>query len=481
MSEEWFYLSGKELASRIRARKIRSVDLVEAHIREVERVNPRIHAVVKTRFDEAREEAARADERVRSEAPESLPPLLGVPCTIKESFCLTGMPNTSGLVSRIGTVATEDATTVARLRAAGAIPMGVTNTSELCMWMESTNKVYGRTNNPYDVRRIVGGSSGGEGAIVGSGASPFGLGSDIGGSIRMPAFFNGVFGHKPTGGLVPNTGQYPLAEGPAARYCTTGPLTRRAEDLPFLLSILAGKDGRCEGAAGVDYALRDAHAVDVRKLDVVSIPDNGRIFVSRDLRGAQKRAADYLSSRGCRVRTIRPDRLKYSTEIWAAGLSTAGGKSYAELLGAGTSVDGLTELKRLVSGKSPYTIPSVALVILEEITHKLGDESQKFLQIGAELQAELEREVGDEGVMLYPSHAWPAPLHNVPLVIPFLFVYTAVLNILEFPVTQVPLGLDAKGVPLGVQVGATRGNDHLTMAVALELEKGFGGWVRPVL
>src|SRR5207253_4609005 len=113
------------------------------------------------------------------------------PCTIKESIALTGMPHTAGLVARKGTLAGADAPTVARLRAAGAIPLGVTNTSELCMWMESNNRVYGRTGSAYDPSRTAGGSSGGEGAIVGAAGAPFGLGSDIGGSIRMPAFFNG--------------------------------------------------------------------------------------------------------------------------------------------------------------------------------------------------------------------------------------------------------------------------------------------------
>src|SRR5207237_4871758 len=144
------------------------------------------------------------------------------------------------------------APTVGGLRAAGAIPLGVTNLSELCMWMESNNRVYGRTGNAYDPRRTAGGSSGGEGAIVGAAGAPFGLGSDIGGSIRMPAFFNGVFGHKPTGGLVPNSGQFPMAHGPALRYLTTGPIARHAEDLMPLLRILAGPDGDDAGCVAME-------------------------------------------------------------------------------------------------------------------------------------------------------------------------------------------------------------------------------------
>ena len=152
---ELLTLSGVALAARIRSGEVSSREVVAAHISKIESVNPRLNAVVADRFDAALKEADRADAR-RGE--EGLGPLHGVPCTIKECFALTGMPNASGLVARRDIRAEADATAVARLRAAGAIPMGVTNTSELCMWMETSNRLYGRTNNPYDPRRIVGGT-----------------------------------------------------------------------------------------------------------------------------------------------------------------------------------------------------------------------------------------------------------------------------------------------------------------------------------
>jgi len=244
MNDSLLTISGAQIADLIRRGKTTSREAVEVHIEKIMKVNPVINAVVKDRFEEARKEADAADRKRKSSAGKNLPPYHGVPCTIKEAYALKGMPHTSGLVSRKNIVAQEDATAVARLRKARAIPLGVTNVPELCMWFETYNKIYGRSNNPYNRRRIVGGSSGGEGAIVGAGGSPFGLGSDIGGSIRMPAFFNGVFGHKPTGGLVPGTGHYPVAENGAARYCTFGVLTRRAEDLMPLTQILAGPDGK---------------------------------------------------------------------------------------------------------------------------------------------------------------------------------------------------------------------------------------------
>ena len=469
--------SATALARMIRDREMTSLEVVEAHVERIRAVNPAINAVVAERFDAAREEARAADARTGEVAPEALPPFHGVPCTIKECFALTGMPNTAGLVARKGTVSDHDATAVARLRAAGAIPLGVTNLSELCMWMESNNRVYGRTNNPYDPSRIVGGSSGGEGAIVGAGGSPFGLGSDVGGSIRMPAFFNGVFGHKPTGGLVPATGQFPTAHGPALRYLTSGPLCRRAEDLMPLLRVLAGPDGKDEGCR--ELPLGDPAAVDLSKLSVVSIEGNGSTPVDPELVAVQRRVAARLAERGAKVETARVGLLRRSMAIWSCMLQEAGGPTFTEMLANGGPYNGWAELAKLAVRRSDHTFPAIVLGLLEKVTRAMTRTTARAVAAGRALRLEMEERIGSGGVLLYPSYSRPAPKHLRPLLRPFDHVYTGVLNVLEFPATQVPLGLSRDGVPLGVQVAAVPGNDHLTIAVALELEKAFGGWVTP--
>jgi fatty acid amide hydrolase 2 len=459
-------LSGTRIAAEIRLRRVSSLEAVEAHVRQIERVNPTLNAVVAQRFDAAREEARAADRRIAA-GEDGLPPLLGVPCSIKESFALAGMPFTSGLVARKGPPAEQDAVGVARLRAAGAIPLGVTNVSELCMWMESNNRVYGRTNNPYDPRRTVGGSSGGEGAIVGAGGTPFGLGADIGGSIRMPAFFNGVFGHKPSGGLVDNGGQYPIAAEGAMRYLSTGPIARRAEDLAPLLRILSAAE------------IPDPASVDLTGVEVLSVEGDGRIAVSADLLAAQRRAADALAARGARVRGARFEALGRSVEIWSAMMAAAGGPSFSALLGNGVEVDALRELPRWALRRSPHTFPALALVLVEKLPKMLPDHGARFLSLAAALKRELLERIGPRGVMLYPSHPRSAPYHYQAMFPPWNWGYTAILNVMELPVTQVPLGLDGAGVPLGVQVASVPGQDHRTIAVALELERAFGGWVPP--
>ncbi len=473
---ELLKISASTMAERIRKGELSSQDAVEAHIAAIERVNPAINAVVVERFNQARDEAVRADTRLREEGPEGLGPFHGVPCTVKEAFALSGMPNTGGLVARKGRLAQRDATAVQRLRQAGAIVLGLTNISELCMWMESENRVYGRANNPYDTARIPGGSSGGEGAIVGSGASPMGLGADIGGSIRMPAFFCGAFGHKPSGGLVPGTGQFPISENEALRYLCTGPITRRAEDLFPFLKIIAGPDGQDPGCEALQ--LGDPSTVRIDGLRVINVADNGVTPVSRSLREAQQRCADQLASQGADVSQVRVKGLRRSLEIWSAMMSAAAETSFRVLLGDGRPISFGRELLKLVLGRSEHTLAAWALALVEELPLLHGRGAAQMLARGADLKRELELLIGD-GVMLYPPYASTAPRHGLPLLTPLRWVYTAIINVMQLPSTQVPLGLDGAGLPLGVQVVGSRGNDHRTIAVACALEKAFGGWVPP--
>jgi len=473
-------LSAARLAALIRDRRVTAREVTDAHLAHARAINPRLNAIVADRYQQARIEAHQADEQLASGVEPG--PLHGVPCTIKECFALTGMPHSSGLVARRDVYAIQDATGAARLRAAGAIPLGVTNVSELCMWMETNNNVYGRTHNPYDLERIVGGSSGGEGAIVGSGASPFGLGSDVGGSIRMPAFFNGVFGHKPSGGLVPNTGQHPIPTSPQAlRYLCTGPLARRAEDLPLLLSILAGPDGEDVGCREMRFDPADVARVRISELRVLQVEDDGFTPVSRSLRRAQRDAAARLAALGADVIPTRIEALKQGLGIWSALLSEANDTPFLEHMREGRDLRLAPELLRWALGRSPHTFPALGLAVMETLGELVPRQLDQMKAAGVALREELHELLGEDGVMLYPSYAETAPRHVQPMLVPIRWVYTALLNVMEVPATQVPLGLDERGLPLGVQVAARPGNDHLTLAVAQTLERALGGWIAPRL
>ncbi|XP_056347019.1 fatty-acid amide hydrolase 2 isoform X3 [Oenanthe melanoleuca] len=513
-------LSARRLAELLRARQVTCIEVVEAYVERIKEVNPLINAVVKDRFEEALQEARQVDQLL-SEGPgddslEEKFPLLGVPITVKEAFSLYGMPNTSGLVNRRNVVAASDATVVSRLKQAGAIPLGVTNCSELCMWYESSNRVYGRTNNPYDLQRIVGGSSGGEGCVLAAACSVVGVGSDIGGSIRMPAFFNGVFGHKPTTGVVPNDGQFPNAVGVRSSYLCTGPMCRYAEDLEPVLRVMAGP--------GVSK-LKLNEKVSLEKIKFHCMDhDGGSIFVSpvdKEILQAQKKVVEHLESDlGVQVQRVSIHKMKYSFQIWSAMMSSKDSEGqvcqseltkpsclalcpmlclltcrlgltpfgmpgqeaqrFTDLLGDhGKPVWPLWELIKWLVGMSSHTLPAIALGLTEKLVNLNLSGKAKLVSMGKSLQEEMEALLGPDGVLLYPSHPTIAPKHHSPICMPFNFAYTAIFNVLGLPVTQCPLGLGSEGLPLGIQLVAAAHNDHLTLAVARYLERAFGGWVLP--
>lgn len=239
-TDELVSTAATRLAQAIRERRLSSVDVVNAYLTRLEAVNPALNAVVELN-SKARAQARQADEALARG--EQLGPLHGLPITVKEAFAVQGMRTTGGTFGRQARVADRDATAVARLRAAGAIILGTTNTSELSMSFESDNLVYGRSNNPYDLTRTPGGSSGGEAAIIAAGGLPLGLAGDYAGSTRVPAHFCGIAGLRPTVGRVARTGYFPPVGAVRGLLAQPGPLARSVADLALMLPAIAGPDG----------------------------------------------------------------------------------------------------------------------------------------------------------------------------------------------------------------------------------------------
>ena len=249
-------LSATRLAHLIRQREVSSFEVVDAYLTRIDRVNPELNAVVQIAPD-ARERARAADAAIAQGGDAG--PLRGVPFTVKDWIETEGLICAAGFAERSQFVPKRDATVVARMRAAGAILLGKTNVND-------GTPVYSRPNNPYDLARSPGGSSSGEAVIIAAGGSPLGLGSDSGGSIRLPAAWCGVAGLRPTSGLVPNTGHFPRIGSMHDPRTTIGPIARRVEDLTLALRIIAGADGRDPGV--VPMALGDPSSVDVGSLRV---------------------------------------------------------------------------------------------------------------------------------------------------------------------------------------------------------------------
>jgi fatty acid amide hydrolase 2 len=386
------------------------------------------------------------------------------------------MPNTAGIVSRKDRRADADAEAVRRLRQAGAIVLGVTNVPEAGMWMETYNHVYGRTNNPWDVRRTSGGSSGGEAALVSAGGSPLGLATDMGGSIRIPASFCGVVGHKPTGRLVPNTGCWPAGMGEMGAYMSPGPITRRVCDVMPVLRCLAGPDGADPVVR--PWTLGDPDAVRIQDVTVYPVLDNSGIYAWPSVRRALEDATTVLRDAGARIESRPLPRIRRAFAIWGAMLASTPGASYRQILTEGAPLDVVRELLKLPLRRSQFTSVALFMSLLESLFASFPGPVRGLAQAGRALQAELEAELGPHGVLLHPPYSRPAPRHRAAMLTPLDFTFAGIFNVLEFPVTQVPFGFDRKGLPLGIQVVGRRGADHVTLAVARVLEAAKGGWKR---
>jgi fatty acid amide hydrolase 2 len=470
--------SAVDLAGAIRRREVTSLAVVEAHVERLRRTHSRINAVVAERYEVALGQARACDQRIaemslRGESARDLPPLFGVPFTVKESIAMEGMPQTAGVLARRGQRPTQSAKAVERLTDAGAIPLGVTNISEMTLWIESENPVYGRTNNPYDPRLTAGGSSGGEAAAVAVGGTPFGIGADIGGSIRTPALFCGVFGHKPSRGLVPNAGIWPAVSGPAADMLAIGPITRRAEDLLPVVRILAGKQKASR--------LGDVAGVSLDGLQVTLVEGSSRRAMGVAVRDARERAAGALASAGATVRMLNiagwGDALLPYLLMLQEDPESDGRPTQAFLRQGGERALGAREL---LLGGSGHTLPTRLTVGAERLGRAVSTASrrEKLISRGRALAEELTEAIGD-GVLLHPAHPTLAPRHRRTYGRPWLMMPAAIFNMAGVPVTQVPMGLSADGRPMGIQVAAGHGADHLSIAIALKLESFFGGWTPP--
>jgi fatty acid amide hydrolase 2 len=470
------------IAHKIRTRKVTSREVVKTFIARIKEVNPILNCVVDERFNEALEDAHKVDEFIQSgvksvEDIEKDTPFLGVPFSTKDAIQVTGLSHTAGLYCRRDVKALQDADVISCMRAAGAIPFAITNVSEVCMWWESNNTFYGRTNNPYNTNHIVGGSSGGEGCLLAAAGSPLGIGSDIGGSIRMPCFFNGIFGHKPSRGIVSNRGQHPVPSEEQDSFLGVGPMCRFAADLLPTLRIIAGKN--------IDKLKLDTK-VDICKIKFFYMEDDGGSAVVSavhpEIKTALRKVILHLDKAyGIKAQKVEIKKMKNSTAIWMAKMKVKDGPSFSEhLLDCKGSVNAYWELLKWFIGMSNHTFVGIMTALVEKWGMEHGGEHHRYLISQChQLYEELQEMLGNDGVFIYPTHPVPAPYHNEPLVKPFNFSYTGIFNVLGLPATHCPLGLSSQGLPIGVQAVASLNQDHLTLAVAVEIEKAFGGWVPP--
>ena len=458
------YASAKSMAQAVRDKEVSAVELVEAHLGRIEEVNSALNAVVQLAAERARAEAVEADAALARG--ESKGALHGVPFTLKDSIDTEGIITTGGTLGRKDFVPDADATVTARLRAAGGILLGKTNTPELTYAGETDNLVYGRTNNPFDLSRAPGGSSGGAGAIVCCGGAAFDIGSDTGGSVRGPAHYCGITGIKPNSGRVPRTGHIvPHSFGAVDSLTQNGPMARYVEDLALILSIISGPDW--DDPHIVPMPLGNPADVDISGLRVAFYTDNGLRVPTDEIVAAVRSAANALADAGCLVEEDLPRAIPDNPDInnqLSQGDGQAGARRLLAKYGTTETHEWMTRLLE----KASENMVSVGeyTAVLEKI------DSYRSAMLGF---------MQNYDVIVCPVSAFAALPHGESMTDENRsgINYTATYNITGWPSTVVRGGTSPDGLPIGVQVVARPWREDVSLAVAQYLEGALGGWQRP--
>ena len=457
-----------EIVAGIRGKKFSPLEVVEAHLERVAEVQPNLNAFVHVDAEGALRQACAAEAAVvRGDA---LGPLHGVPLTIKSCMDVAGWPAAAGSLLRKDYVATADAPLVARLRAAGAILLGNTNTPEYLMAYETDNSLNGKTSNPWSLERSAGGSSGGEAAAIASGCSAGGVGSDGGGSIRVPAHFCGICGLKPTPGRIPVTGHFPEGGGAFAWIGVVGPMARTVADVRALFGVMAGPDAG--DALSAPVPVQVVTEKDVRGLRVGILESEALGMVTPETTAAVERAAKILSEQGFNVEKKSLSGLDRAIEVWWYFF----GPVIADSIRKGAAGHE-AEL-------SPMLREYVELATAETALTYDG-----FLNACAErdrLRWDIVRQMEDVRILLLPVSAGPAFRHGEgnwrngeKENYRDTMRYSQWLNLAGFPGVTVPLGKSREGLPIGVQVIGRPYEEELILAVAAAIERGRGSWEAP--
>jgi amidase len=454
------------MATMVRERRISPVELVDEHFRQIARHNPKINAFVVLLEEEALEAARQAETAVmRGETPGLLH---GVPVTVKDSFDMEGLPTLCGSKFRLGHRAAEDATAVARLRAAGAIVLGKTNCPEFLSNYETDNYTTGRTNNPWDLERTSGGSSGGESAAIAAYCSAGGIGSDGGGSVRIPAHFCGIAGLKPTPGRVSAAGHYPVISHPGGLLGVAGPMARTANDVRLLFAALAGYDSQDPFSAPVPLSTPLVAETRIGVMEqFCDVP------VEPSTRDTVRKAAGTLGEIGFEVEPFKPRGIERAPNLWWF--------FFGQLPAPFT--------KQMIQGREQdahWTGTEFLTTALEQPAPTANDLLSN-LAARDRLRAALLRQMESVPLILAPVCGVPAFRHrerrwetdSKPIGLFEAMMPVTPWNLLGMPAITVPFGMSADGLPIGVQLIGRPYEEELILEVAVRLEEARGPFPGP--
>jgi amidase len=469
-SDDLFFAPANQLAAMLRKRDVSSMEMVSAFIERIESINHGINAVVTIAEDRAAREAEDSDRRLSGKG--AVRPLEGLPITIKDSIITEGIRSTWGMKAFEHFVAHEDAPTVARLRAAGAIVIGKTNTPEMTMDYDCDNPVFGQTNNPWNKERVPGGSSGGEAAGLAVGMSPLGMGSDYRGSIRVPAHFCGVVGLKPSWGTIPGSGHMPggpAAPPPLAHMATIGPMARYVDDLTLAYNVVKGAH------ASSPYTVPSLDArpekVDLKKIKCAIYTAGCDVPVAPDIRAAIERTGKELQKLGIVVEAVKPP-IEEGERIWWLYSGADGNQLVNEMLGEQLKLSRARLREFMVTGDGISAADFFKLSIARDIWRvQLAEFMEKYpiilgptFCVTAFKHGQTELEIEGKKFAHFLA-GWPVAWGNCA----------------GLPGAVVPIGLDREGLPIGLQINGRAFDEETVLAVAKAVEQASGGYKRPPL
>jgi fatty acid amide hydrolase 2 len=471
------------LAVEVASGRLRAIDLTEAALARLSEAGPRLAALAWLNDRQARHDARAADALATARGQGALAshPLLGLPISIKEGLRVADAPWMMGSTLNRHRIAREDGSVVARLRAAGAVVAGLGTMAEMAMWPETVNRIHGRALHPLDPRRTPGGSSGGDAALVASGAVTCAIGADGGGSVRIPAAYCGLYAHKPSSGMVPLAGHVPMDRGPdspaapLAQFFTPGPMCRDANDLWPLLCVMAGADGiQTELVTSVPTTLPLPSPALLAGKTIYVLP-------APRIRGAQKPdaaqisavevAAQALEAHGARLKSVRADLLAEAFWIWVGTLRCTANFDMELLMGNGRRLRLFNEIIRQSVGRGHHTAAGLILALSARLDPTGPRFWRRWQRLGQELGAELSVLLGPDALLLCPAVPGAAPHHNHAFRHLFNIAACAVFNVLGNPASVAPIHNGPEGLPRAVQIIARHGADHLTISAALALSQ----------
>lgn len=458
-------LAATRLAQLVNDREVTATEVVEAHLRRANDLNPTINAITDLQAGRALEQASQVDEDVRRGRPRGC--LAGVPVTIKSSIAVKGFRQECGTRLRLGEVAGADAPLVSGLKGAGAIVLGTTNVPEFLMAYETDNAIYGRTRSPLNLGFTPGGSSGGCSAAVAGQISAGSIGSDAGGSVRVPAHFCGLYGFKPTPGMIPRTGHWPGVAGPSVLLAGVGPLARTANDLG-LLTELAGRSSGSDDISSVlefDPPWHDASVI--REVRVGWFDHAWDTPVTAETRAAVATAVAAMRERGFQMERIDPVGLERAPSVWRLMFGKC--------------------LRTLIEGSVPkgYRLHPLAYDAMATEAELAGTTYEELLQ-GWVAQDQLRnrfRKLMDRYTfLLCPVASIPAFRHGErrwmiegePVTYPGAFVYSQVFNVLGTPAATIPVSTSSEGLPIGVQLVGLPYSDRSVLTAVVETAAALG-------